>query len=156
MAFMISFRMYWGILNDLRSSSEIREKSFVIFFYKLAIPGLFFLYFRLFNIVDSKQMFNKFCQWLDSNRGPLVSEATALPTEPQPLPIFRTLYRVTFLQRHRMHIKVLYNKMMAFCGCCLCVWFLGGKWNTNVYEKYNNSYFDLFDCPSQILLLWQN
>ena len=31
-------------------------------------------------------MFNKFCQWLDSNRGPPVSEATAQPTEPQPLP----------------------------------------------------------------------
>ena len=28
----------------------------------------------------------KFCGWLDSNRIPLVSEATALPTEPQPLP----------------------------------------------------------------------
>ena len=27
----------------------------------------------------------KFCWWLDSNRGPLESEATALPTEPQPL-----------------------------------------------------------------------
>ena len=29
---------------------------------------------------------NKICQWLDSNRGSLVSEATALPTVPQPLP----------------------------------------------------------------------
>ena len=31
-------------------------------------------------------MFNKSCQRLDSNPGPLVSEATALPTAPQPLP----------------------------------------------------------------------
>ena len=31
-------------------------------------------------------MFNKFCRWLDSNRRPLVSEAAALPTQPQPLP----------------------------------------------------------------------
>ena len=31
-----------------------------------------------------------FCRWLDSNRGLLVSEATALPTEPQPLPLFVT------------------------------------------------------------------
>ena len=29
---------------------------------------------------------------MDSNRGPLVSEATALPTEPQPLPIDSTSY----------------------------------------------------------------
>ena len=31
-------------------------------------------------------MFNKSCRWLDSNSGPLVLEATALPTAPQPLP----------------------------------------------------------------------
>ena len=30
---------------------------------------------------------NKICQWLDSNRGSLVSEATALPTVPQPQPL---------------------------------------------------------------------
>ena len=42
-----------------------------------------YLYFRLFFTVDSKQMFFiKVCQWLDSNHRPLVSEATALPTEP--------------------------------------------------------------------------
>ena len=29
------------------------------FFKKWAIPGLFFIYFRLFNTVDNKQMFNK-------------------------------------------------------------------------------------------------
>ena len=52
------------------------------FFKKWAIPGLFFVYFCLFITVDSKQMFNKFCRWLDSNCGHLVSEATALPTEP--------------------------------------------------------------------------
>ena len=28
----------------------------------------------------------KIYRWVDSNRGPLVSQATALPTEPQPLP----------------------------------------------------------------------
>ena len=31
-------------------------------------------------------MFNKSYRWLDSNSGPLVSEATTLPTAPQPLP----------------------------------------------------------------------
>ena len=31
-------------------------------------------------------MVNKFCCWLDSNPGPPVSEATALPIVPQPLP----------------------------------------------------------------------
>ena len=45
-----------------------------------------FLYFHLFNIVERKQMFNKFRRRLGSNRGSLVSEGTALPTEPRPLP----------------------------------------------------------------------
>ena len=31
----------------------------------------------MFNII--------FCQWLDSNRGPLELEATALPSEPPPI-----------------------------------------------------------------------
>ena len=42
-----------------------------------------FVYFCLFH---SKQVLCKIGRWLDSNRGPMVSEATALPTEPQPLP----------------------------------------------------------------------
>ena len=52
------------------------------------IPGLFF-YFRLFNTqltANKCSIFINFCRWLDSNRRPLVLEATALPTEPQPLP----------------------------------------------------------------------
>ena len=43
-----------------------------------------------------------FCWWVDSNRGPLESEATALPTDPQPLPpvylfVFKFLFDVSFL-----------------------------------------------------------
>ena len=57
---------------------------------KWAILGLFFSLLSSFQYtVDSKQMFNKyiiFSRWLDSNRGPLVSEVTAQPNEPQPLP----------------------------------------------------------------------
>ena len=48
-----------------------------------AIPGIFFFIFQLFNAVDTKQMFNiSFGRWLDSNRGPKMSEATSQPTEP--------------------------------------------------------------------------
>ena len=36
----------------------------------------------------------KFCRCQDLNRGSLVSEATVLPTEPQPLPIGLCLYRL--------------------------------------------------------------
>ena len=59
------------------------------FFKKMGHSGLFFFYFRLFNTiqltVDNKCSI-KFCRCLESNRGPLIPEATALPTEPQPLP----------------------------------------------------------------------
>ena len=42
-------------------------------------------------IVDNKQMlFIKICQWLDSNRKPLLSEATALTTEPLSLSLIST------------------------------------------------------------------
>ena len=48
-----------------------------------AIPDLSFFIF----VFSIQFVFDiKFWRWLDSKRGPLVSEATALPTELQPLP----------------------------------------------------------------------
>ena len=41
----------------------------------------------LFNTKDMKHCSIKFRQWLGSNHWPLVLEATAIPTELQPLPI---------------------------------------------------------------------
>ena len=57
-----------------------------IFFLKMGNFRPLFLYFSLFN--DSWQWINIFCRWLDSNRRSLVSEATILPTKPQPRPWF--------------------------------------------------------------------
>ena len=54
----------------------------------MAIPGLLFFYFRLFNTqltVYKCSILIIFWRWLDSKHGPQVLEATALPTEPQPL-----------------------------------------------------------------------
>ena len=49
-------------------------------FFKLAIPGLFFLYFCLFSTVDSKQMFNiKVCRIMDSNRSTNCATTTDCP-----------------------------------------------------------------------------
>ena len=59
------------------------------FFKKWAIPASFSLFssFQCSWQADRKQMFHlKVCRWPDSNCGSLVSEATALPTEPQALP----------------------------------------------------------------------
>ena len=67
-------------------------------------PGLFYLYIRLLQLTVNVKY--KFCQRLDSKCGPLVSEATALPTEPKPLPKYlvwfcckKNIY--LFLQRSR-------------------------------------------------------
>ena len=59
------------------------------FFLNGPSPASFSLFSSFQYTVDSKQMFNInfFCWWLDSNRGPLVLEATPLPAEPQPLPL---------------------------------------------------------------------
>ena len=51
------------------------------------------IYLCLFNTVNSEMC--SICQWLDSNRRHLVSEMTALPTEPQPLPIIKACYFIT-------------------------------------------------------------
>ena len=55
-----------------------------IVFLKRAIPGLFSIQLTVNNVQY------KFHRWLDSNHRPLVSEATALPTEPPTLPFIRS------------------------------------------------------------------
>ena len=60
---------------------ELRHCRF--FLKKWANPGVFFFIF-VFSIQKNVQF--KFLRWLDSNSGPLELEATALPTEPHPLP----------------------------------------------------------------------
>ena len=70
------------------------------FFFKWAIPGLFFFIF-----IFSIQLKVIFCRWLDSNRGPLELDANTLPTEPQPLSgnhFFTTEVR-------KSHRRSLYN-----------------------------------------------
>ena len=62
---------------------------FLFFFLKKwAIPGLFlFIFVFSIQLIINKCSI-KFCRWLESNCGPLVSKSTALATEPQPLPPF--------------------------------------------------------------------
>ena len=51
-----------------------------------AIPGIFCLYFRLFNAVDSKQMFNISLPMTGFKQQISESDGAALPIVPQPLP----------------------------------------------------------------------
>ena len=63
-------------------------------------------------------MFNinkNFCRWLDSNRGPLASEATTLPTEPQPLPKLLSLCQNKIIMQH------LYGNILSFWPICVSI-----------------------------------
>ena len=59
----------------------------LVFFWPFPASFFFFLLFLVFSIqLTVNKCSINFYRWLISNRGPLVSETTALPTEPQPLP----------------------------------------------------------------------
>ena len=60
------------------------------------IFGLIFFIFVFSKHLTVYNVQYKFCWWLDSNRGPLLSEATALPTEPKELPIWSPCLEVAF------------------------------------------------------------
>ena len=68
----------------------VLQKSNLFF---LKIPASF-LFLFVFTTVNSKYVnfILKSCRWLDSNLGPLASEATVLTTEPQPLPKIKLLW----------------------------------------------------------------
>ena len=57
-------------------------------FFELAIHGLFFFILVFSMQFTVNQCSVKICQWSDLNLGPLVSEATALPTDSQTLTFF--------------------------------------------------------------------
>ena len=80
-------------IKIFRNHCILKPNFFFFFFLKnWAFSGLFFFIFRLFNtqltVYNNSSILINVCRWLDSNRGPLALEATALPTEPQPLPKF--------------------------------------------------------------------
>ena len=66
-------------------------------------PASFSL-FRLFYKQLTVYSFNKSCRWLDSNPGPLVAEATALPTVPQQLPTKHTFVPTLVMKIRTLHI----------------------------------------------------
>ena len=63
-----------------------RHGKTVLLFFKRAIPGLFFFIFAFLIQLTVNNVQYNCCRRQDLNRGSLVSEATAQPTEPQPLP----------------------------------------------------------------------
>ena len=57
-----------------------------------------FLYFVCSTQLTVKKCLIRVCQWLDLNHGSLVSEATALPTVPQPLPYSKGFFSLVSFQ----------------------------------------------------------
>ena len=86
----------------------------------LAFPSLCFFIFCLCNTASIQLVVNKVCWWLDSNLGSLVSEATALPTEPKPRPVinifcvFFTPNLKTFLSCKSLSLNVDYFNVSHF------------------------------------------
>ena len=72
-----------------------------LIFFKWAIPGLFFFIF-VFSIQLTVNVQYIFCRRLDLNHRPLESEATSLPTEPQPLSRginFNATYKIALFKK---------------------------------------------------------
>ena len=131
----------------------------LIGFLKWTITGLFFLYFRLFYIVDTNQI--KVCRCLDLNRGSLVLEATALPTKPQPLLIVNLLFTRVTLWSVLWHSNMFYLwsvqcRLYAFlllsnyfCVIIFCIWrvvcdeFI--EINYDIGKKYCKEYISYFE-----------
>ena len=72
-----------------------------------------------------------FCWWLDSNVGPPESEATALPTEPQPLPNCGECFTMVYLPRLDRYKKHVTMVIVLWHDWGRHVWALLGKERTN-------------------------
>ena len=82
-------------------------------FLKIGISRPHFHYFRLFNTVENRLtnvLFKQFW-WLDSNFGPLVSEATVQPTEPQPLPTRFSFVELSFVELSHCWEEAFHRRM---------------------------------------------
>ena len=96
-----------------------------------AFSSLFFFIF-VFLIQLTEYSKYKVCLWMDSNRGPLVSEATALPSEPQPLP--NLLKAFARRHDHLVQSSLLNNRIQNFNA------------------KFALNYFFLFLCSPDCFL----
>ena len=88
---------YGGRMEGADESFELWRHPGVLILYcsfQMSHSGLLFC-----NIVDNiySNFLLKLCRWLDSNCGPLVSEAATQPTEPQPLTVYCSFYYFIFL-----------------------------------------------------------
>ena len=124
-----------GNILDHKVKNSVIKIVLIFFLTSGPFPASFYDWFSSFQYnwyLTSKQrnVQYKFCRWLDSNRGPLVSEPTALPTEPQPLPklylfaftirsLLQNLHRDTVLENFLCLIKCK-TTFNSVAGCISC------------------------------------
>ena len=100
----------------------------------MPFPAYFFRYFCLFQHLTANMFVIKLCRRLDSNCGPLELEATALPTEPQPLPneIPRVLCTFLLLSKfahlHRSRFRTTKIFCLQFTNSISCKFVLIQTW----------------------------
>ena len=92
---------------------------------------------KKFQQLNITMLSTKFWRWLDSNRGLLVSESTALPTELQPLPIRALLIMAN--KFYSIHPKSHPQYLDAYCLCL--------SWSMRYFELERN--FSRF-CASAV------
>ena len=85
----------WSYIVSIFSIYFLSLLSHSLYSLTLMYPSIVSLYPQsITSIYCLTHYSNKIAKWLDSNRGSLVSEATALPTAPQPLLWFRPILSV--------------------------------------------------------------
>ena len=103
---------------------QISKILFISYLFKKGHSWSLFSFFQQFTVY---MFIVQFRQWLDSNHGPLVLEATALPTEPQPLLIHLLSWRGIVFINYEPSNKFLRNLSKFF----LCV---GMPYNWSFYH----------------------
>ena len=110
----LQFRNWFLVENfSLNTSGGTLKKKLPQIFLKNGPFSASFLYFCLFNTADINMFNINFCRWLDLNCRPLELEATALPTEPQPLPCLSFYVRNFF-------ISLLTNYVFCYLNLFWC------------------------------------
>ena len=88
--FFIRLRLHTVTIKSKKASPLVNQC-----FLKLGHSRPLCSLFSSFQQLTENLFIIKSCQWLDSNCGTLVSEATILPSEPQPLPKVNQCYNWT-------------------------------------------------------------
>ena len=139
LAFLVSSRCYQNraltakvnfLCENVQESHAIKVLSWPLF-----------LYFRLFYCKEN------FCRCRDSNRGDLVSEATTLPTVPQPLSKLLGNMKWAMTRQISKTCKYLLVPATQWCSCFATS--RGTGWSASTTSSLRPSTASTTTCPSQ-------